>query len=554
MKKPVIALSGIMLGMTALLAACGGDGNTTGASGNSKGDIKMTPVGTYPIVNEKTTLKVFTKQDVNVENYETNEFTKWYEDKTNVKVEWEVVPGSAMKEKLQVKLAGGDLPDIFMSSGISDSQLVGYGSQGLFLPLNELIHQYAPNVKRMIEKAPYLSHYLYAPDGKIYSIPNVGETFHATMPKKLWIYKPWLDKLGLQVPTTLEEYYNVLKAFKTQDPNGNGKADEIPLSGANGTTNGNNEIESFFMQSFLFYDRSNYLMLDNGKVEFSADKPAYREGLRYLRKLVQEGLLQPDAFIQDRKALTALAEDPSGSRLGSATALYWGNLSIDNGPSGRYKEYVPVPILAGPDGKRYGFDRGYGVDNGAFVITKDAKNPQMAMRWIDWFFNEDAKLAEGMSDYLGKEGVGWKKPEPGTKGLDGGPATYQMLVPFGTKNNFRWSQTAPRFQDLSFRNGIAATKEAETEVRLQQITKDYYKPYSAAERYVPHMYFSDEDLAKFGDIQKSITTVVQDFMLKFVTGTLDIDKDWDKYIKELENAGVKSYTQIIQANYAKLKK
>ncbi|PZE21142.1 extracellular solute-binding protein [Paenibacillus xerothermodurans] len=553
MKKVVMPASCIALSLALILQGCSGSAGSETSEG-AQGQGTVEPVGTYPLVKEKQTLKVFTKQDVNVEDYETNEFTKWYENKTNVHVDWEIVPNAAIKEKIQVKLAGGDLPDVFMSSPITDSQMVGYGSQGLFLPLNDLIEQYAPNVKKMFEKAPYLKHYLNTPDGNIYSIPNVGETYHSTMPKKMWIYKPWLDKLGLQVPTTTEELYNVLMAFKTQDPNGNGKADEIPLSGADGTNNGHNEPESFVMQSFIFFDRANYLMLDNGTVEFAADKPAYKEGLKYIRRLVQDGLLQSDAFIQDRKALTALAEDPAGSRLGAATALYWGNLTIDNGPSGRYKEYVPVPILAGPDGQRIGFDRGYAVDNGHFVITKNAKNPPLAMRWIDWFFDEENKLQEGWSDYLGQEGIAWKKPDPGVKGLDGRPAKYQTIIPFGTKNNNRWAQTAPRFQHEDFRLSQAATPDAQTEIRLLEATKNLYKPYSAHEKYVPHLYFSDEDLARFGDLQKNITTVVQDFMLKFVTGTLDIENDWPKYTKELENAGLQQYLQIIRDNYAKLEK
>ncbi|NHN29830.1 extracellular solute-binding protein [Paenibacillus agricola] len=553
-KRTLLSSLCIVISGTLVLSACSEANKETVSTAENTSEAKINPAGQYPISNDKINLKVLTQQDVNVENLETNDFTKWYESKTNVHVEWEVVPKSAAAEKLQVKLAGGDLPEVFMSAGITDSQLVAYGSQGLFMPLNDLIDKYAPNVKKMMKNSPWLDQYMYTPDGKIYSIPNVGETFHATMPKKMFIYKPWLDKLGLKMPTTTEELYNVLMAFKTKDPNGNGKADEIPLSGANGTTNSNNEPESFIMQSFVYYDKTTYLMVDKGLIEFAADKPGYKEGLKYMHKLVQGGLLQPDAFIQDRKALTALAEDPAGSRLGAGTALYWGNMAIDNGPSGRYKDYAAVPILKGPDGQVFGFDRGHVPSAGAFVITRNNKNPEASMRWIDWFFDEHAKLNEGWSDYLGQEGVGWKKPDAGLKGIDGRPATYQMIMPFGTKNNNRWTQTAPRYQDEAFRMSLAATPEAETEVRLQAITKELYKPYSKAEMQVPHMFFKEEDLMQFGDIQKNISTVVQDFMLKFVTGSLDIDKDWNKYTQELDNAGLQQYLKIVRDSYSKIKK
>lgn len=94
-------------------------------------------------------LKVFTAHDTFVENYETNDFTKWYEEKTNIHVEWEAVPSSAAKEKLQVKLATADLPDIFMNTGLTESQMVMFGAQGVFVPLNGLTAKYAPNVKNM---------------------------------------------------------------------------------------------------------------------------------------------------------------------------------------------------------------------------------------------------------------------------------------------------------------------------------------------------------------------------------------------------------------------
>ncbi len=71
-----------------------------------------------------------------------------------------------------------------------------------------------------------------APDGNIYALPQVNECYHCMYQQRMWIYKPWLDKLGLKMPTTTDEFYEVLKAFKTKDPNGNGKADEIPLSGS----------------------------------------------------------------------------------------------------------------------------------------------------------------------------------------------------------------------------------------------------------------------------------------------------------------------------------
>jgi putative aldouronate transport system substrate-binding protein len=497
---------------------------------------KVSAPGTYPIVAEKETLKVFTAQDPYVEDLTTNEFTKWYEEKTNIKVDWTVSP-QPIEEKVNITLAGGNLPDVFMMSKITPSQLVSMGSQGVFLPLNDLIDRYAPNIKKMMTQAPYLKEYMVAPDGKIYGLPSMNEVLHSTMPKKLWIYKPWLDELKLKVPTTLEEFRNVMLAFKAKD------SKIVPLAGAN---TANNDPVSYFMQSFIYYDDANYLQKNGNKVEFVADKPEYKQGLMYLNSLVKDKTLQAESFIQDRKALTALAEAPEGSKLGAATSLFWGHFTVKRGD-----EYVPVPILAGPDGKRYGMDRGFvPTQQGAFVITKDAKNPEAAIRWIDWFYSTENKYKDSWSSTWGKEGVGWKRAEAGVKAVTGEPATYQALIPFGTKTNIRWSQLAPTFESTSGSDYAAVSPTDKTEERLYKATVELYKPFSAIERKVPFMFFSGEDLSLNGDLFRNISNVVKQFQVKFITGALSLEneKDWNDYIKELNAAGLKQYIEIYQRN------
>ncbi len=509
---------------------------TKSAAPNGTTD-KVKPPGTFPIVDKKETLKIFTIQDSTVENPATNDFVKWYEEKTNIKIEWDVAPAAGFAEKLQVTLAGGKLPDIFMASNISASQQVSYGAQGVFRPLNDLIDKYAPNIKKMMQDSPYLKDYMYTLDGNIYALPTLDEGLHVTLPNKLWIYQPWLDKLGLKMPTTLDEYYNVLVAFKKNYPNA------WPLSALKGA-----EPTNFFMQSFIYYDNRNYLQMKDKKVEFVADKPAYKEGLKYLRKLVKDGLLQPEAYTQDRQALTALGEYPNETRLGSVTGLWWGSWVVHNGESGRYKDYQPVGILAGPNGERIGMDRGVTPQMGAFAITKDAKNPEAAIRWVDWLYNPYNMFEEGWSAYFGKEGVGWKKAAPGAKSYTGADAKWEFIMPYGTKNNHRLQQSAPFYRTAAFTYSEAMADKNDLEPRLYRATNELYVPYSRRDLKVPFLFLSEKDLTKHGDLLNNIKNVVSQFEIKFLTGNLDLDKDWDSYLKELNNAGLPAYIEIVQRN------
>lgn len=553
MSKKTVSILSMVVCVFLLFTGCTSNSQKTSEnnaeSTATANDSKVTPPGTFPIVKDKITFKVVTVQDQTIDDINANEFTKWYEDKTNIHIDWTVLPGSAVKEKIQVLLAGGDLPDVFMNGGINDTLGVAYAAQGAFLPLDDLIEKYAPNVKKMLKEKPFLLDYMRTPNGKIYSLTGLTEVLHTYMPKKMWINKPWLDRLGLSVPTTTEEFYQVLKAFKTRDPNGNGKQDEIPFAAANSA---NNEVECFIMQSFLFYEKGVYLTVENGKIQFTADRPEFKEGIRYLKKLFDEGLLAPESFTQDRKPLTALVEDPGGARIGAIPALYWGHFSVDNGPSGRYKEYVPVPVLKGPEGKAIAFTRAAG-SWGSNLITSKCKNPEAAMRWFDWFFDTEGAMKEGYVAGMGKEGRDWKRlaPDSGLKGIDGKPATFQRLVDFGKKQTVHWNQMAPSYTPESLRLGEAQLDQDSLEVKLQEITKKYYQPYQALEKRVPFMFYPEDVLARNGDQKAALDKIVQTWLVKFITSNGDIEKDWGTYTKELENAGVKDYVKTVQDNYDK---
>lgn len=552
MSKKLVSFLSMILCVSLLLPGCTSNAKKTDQESKTNtavSDSKVSPPGIFPITKEKITFKVVTVQDQTIDDIDSNEFTKWYEDKTNIHIQWTVLPGSAVKEKIQVLLAGGELPDIFMNGGINANQTVAYAAQGAFRPLDDLIEKYAPNIKKMLNEKPFLYDYMRTPDGKIYSLTGLTEVLHTYMPKKLWIYKPWLDKLGLAMPATTEDFYQVLKTFKAKDPNGNGKADEIPLAGANSA---NNEVESFFMQSFLFYERGTYLTVENGKILFTADKPEFKEGIKYLKKLFDEGLLAPESFTQDRKPLTALVEDPAGTRIGAIPSLYWGHFSVDNGPSGRYKEYAAVPVLKGPQGKAITYTRHPG-GFGSNLITTKCQNPEAAMRWFDWFYDTEGSMKEGYTAGMGKEGRDWKRltPDSGLKGIDGNPATFQRIVNFGAKQAIHWNQMPPGYWPEKLRVGEAQPDQDSLEVKLQEITKKYYQPYQALEKRVPFMFYPDEVLAKYGDQQAALDKIVQTWLVRFITTGGDMEKDWGTYTKELENAGVKDYIKTVQDNYDK---
>jgi len=128
-------------------------------------------------------------------------------------------------EALNLMLASGNVPDIVGSSRIRDF-VNQFGPEGAFIPLNDLIEEHAPNIAAYYATRPDIEAAVKAADGQMYYIPYLPDGKYG---RAYWIRTDWLNTLGLDMPETVEEYEDVLRAFKTQDPNGNGEADEAPL-------------------------------------------------------------------------------------------------------------------------------------------------------------------------------------------------------------------------------------------------------------------------------------------------------------------------------------
>ena len=220
-------------------------------------------------------------QWLNISDYNPNAYTQWLEETTGVDLEIETVAMPDRVTKLNLVLANGDLPDILLGFDPSSSLIAQMGAEGVFLPLNDLIAQYGDETKRVFETdRPQLLPLITSSDGNIYGLPNVNECFHCFLSQKMWVYKPWLDQLGLALPTTTDEFEQMLIAFRDQDPNGNGIADEVPMSGSvDGLGGWHKSVEQYLMNSFVFYDRIQHdrLLLIDGKIEAAYAQPGYRE-------------------------------------------------------------------------------------------------------------------------------------------------------------------------------------------------------------------------------------------------------------------------------------
>lgn len=551
MKKGFKTVFSALTAFSILLAGCSADKGQ--AEGDNKKDegasaIELTAPGTYPLVKEKTTLKVMVRGNPLVENFSTNEFTKWYEEKTNVHIEWEVVPEQSMQEKLNLVLASEDYPDVIMGLNISPSQQMIYGSQGAFIPLNDLIEKQGSQTKKLFESNPDLKSAITALDGNIYALPEINDCYHCSMSQKMWIYEPWLKKLNLDMPTTTEEFYNVLKAFKEQDPNGNGKPDEIPLAVTQKSWR--SAIDGFLMNSFIYnpiYGSSyKHMFIKDGKVDVAYNKPEWKEGLRYLNRLYKEGLIAPESFTQDENQLIQIGENPDTVLLGASTGGHQGVFTQLLGDSGRWNEYKAVPPLKGPGGVQYAANDTTSFTPGSFVITKKAKNPELALRWADGLYEEEHTLRS----VYGRPDAEWRKAKEGEQGINGKPAVWSELKSFGTVQNVNWAQTGPSNRTNDFRLSAVAKGNDDLEVILYNETKNKYEPYAPKDvSTVPPLFLTNEQASEVADLAKTLNDYVDEMIARFVIGDADLDGEWDGYVQQLDAMNLARYLEIYQKAY-----
>ncbi|TBL81046.1 extracellular solute-binding protein [Paenibacillus thalictri] len=532
----------MVLGATSLLLLVGGcssESNNAPApaqqNGKESASAKEVTASGFPIVNTPVTLTAMAAKFSTHGEWKDMKVLNEYAKKTNITINWQTVPENAFEEKRNIALAGGDLPDVFYRAKLTPYDEVNYGSQGVLLPLNQLIDQYAPNLKALFQKYPELKRSITAPDGNIYSLPQVADYLAPRIGSKQFINKKWLDQLKLAVPTTTEEYYQVLKAFKDKDPNGNGKADEIGWSGDKSMTLWAGLRGSWGLGT-AGDKNANIDIGPDGKIRFYTMDPNYKGLLEYLNKLYKEGLIDKEVFTQETAQFLAKGTE------GLVGSLHVSNTGI-LGPK-YMDDYVPMPALKGPNG-----DHLYSPVNpltqvqGTFAITKNNKHPEATIRWVDYFYGE-----EGSKFFrMGIEGETYET-------LPDGNVQYKDLIvknPKGLSLDQAIGQYTPwpggglpqlltEKYDKTGNSHPAALAGAK--LLQPDIPKDVF----------PSFLFAKDEQDRLNALSSDITTYVNESRVKFITGALPLT-EYDNYVATLKKMGAEELRGIYQKAYDRYK-
>ena len=521
-------------------------------------DVTTSKAGEFPITSEKVTFDVWIEGGSDTD-WSNNGWLKETEEITNIAIN--VIPSSSADalNKRNLLLASGDYPDMFLTDWtaiFSQADVMQFGvKEEILVPITPYLEEYGKEINDIFDYNPIFKLTSTAPNGEIYGVARFSECYHCSAYPKMYMRQDWLDKLNLQMPTTTEELREVLKAFVTGDPNGNGEADEIGLTGA---TTWNTMVEYCLLGwSFQNIKPDFWLYLtDAGEVDFAARTEAYREGLRYIKSLYDEGLIDPAAFSQkDDQMAQTVRQDP---KIVGAYVCDHVAMGVSNADYDEYKTYQIVKPVEGPSGMRAQPQNANEGEVQGFhgVITDACEYPEAAFRWLDYQLSEESMVKKGW----GKEGVGWEVAPEGTKDLFGNPAKWVRLPTDETANPEAYAENKAYMFGIGPTADLAARRLAQlpevddiylTENYEQRITLDTNQvvEFINPVRLPSTLFVAEQDSDEFNEIKTNLKDFVRKTCVQFIIGERDIENGWDAYLDELNNFKVDRYVEIYSAAY-----
>ncbi|MBQ1438717.1 MAG: extracellular solute-binding protein [Solobacterium sp.] len=548
------AVYALALTMSAsVLAGCGSKGGATGAGASAGLEVDPATLA-FPLA-ETATISGLTNFPAGSESEPNNRtIFKRLEEKTNVHVEWKAIQSDQWGDKIQLEMSNiKTLPEFIFNAQFGDTDLLKYAKQGVIINVEDYIDKYMPNLQKVFEQAPEYRAMCTDADGHIWALPWIEQlgyekTAIQSIGNMPFINKQWLDFLGLEVPTTVDDFEKTLIAFRDNaaelKKEFNIDGDIIPMSCI--INDGDQDpavLINGFGEGVGDMDKWRHIAVtDDKKVICSATQEGFKKGLEWLHKLNEEGLIDPEAFTQEWS--TYVAKGKSG-RYGVCFSWDVANIaqvSMDDLIAG--EGWVPLPALTA-DTRNITPQNGSftsGFDRGRCVVTANAKNPALICAWLDQMYDPFQSPQNNWGTYgedddfdifvLGKNANGEDMLQHAPLG-DASPVEVREAECVGGP-----------LAILDSYYGVYVTCPDDAQYRLNWI-KDIYTPDMHTKYVFPNVFMTTEDTKEISnlqaDISKCIAAAKSDWIMNGFT-----DADWDQLQKDLEAYGLEKYLSIFQ--------
>jgi putative aldouronate transport system substrate-binding protein len=528
-KRKSIGVAVSLIVASSMIVACSEQkpGETGTGASTQPSAAPVNEAGKYPVATAETLTsweQINTNLTSFVPNLADSPFGKQLAKETGIKVKYTHPADGQSKEQFNLMIASDNLPDVIEYSW--NSAYPGGPEKAIsdkvILPLNELIDKHAPNLKKLLQEDKELDKMIKTDSGKYYVFPMIrpdnGLVFRGPM-----VRKDWLDELKLEVPTTIDEWYTVLKAFKEQ------KGATAPF-----TAQYSNElnIQDAFIGAYKTANR--YYVDDAGKVKYGPIDPQFKDALTLLRKWYAEGLIDKDfALNTDSKSLdNKMMSNSAGATVG----LLGGGMGrwLDSGKKQDPKFHLvaaPYPTLKKGDRAFIG-QRDFKYNQAASTaVTGGSKNPELAVKWLDYAYSEKGSLLFN----FGIEGESYN--------MVNGVPTFSDKITKDPKFNLQQmvsQYTKPNGAFLGDeRKSFNTYKEQDEAIKIWGETD--------AAKHVMPLFLTPtvEESKEMAKLNTAITSYKEEMFVKFVMGKEPIEK-FDEYVNRIKEMGADKVTKIYQ--------
>lgn len=541
-----LLMAAAILGST--LTACGGgsDSGTNGFDSAVEGlaeDMALTDAPaeeiTLPISTDGLELSFFAMPEPvitsKMKGYSEMTVHQTAEELTGVHINWREESYTDPKQKMNLMFSTGDTEDIVWdawkhASGGPKKLL----DEGLIVSLNPYIEKYAPNLKKLLQETPGLLEQISTDDGRIFMFPTIRLDPITRANSGFAIRKDWLDRAGLPVPETIDEWYTMLKTFQDMDMNGNGLKDECFVS--MGFEKTSQSMDNFAVAYGLVAGTDLYVK--DGQVKYGAYEPEFKDFVAEMAKWYSEGLLDPEFSTQDSKQFDSkMVNDMGGAYYGSLSGNM-GKFITARSDDSEY-DLVPAPMPKAPDGKVHTGISGYGqmVPHGASICSTN-ENIVETVKWLDWHYSE-----EGTALYnWGIEGQSYEVVD--------GKNQFTDLI---TNNPDGLSKDEA---DARYAGGVLTQMPIVEDPEVFLALKSLPQQKAASQLWcqadtswlLSPLYFDSETTTENANIMSEIKTYVAEQFNKYVMGIESMDT-FDQFQQQLKNMGIETVLANYQASY-----
>ena len=454
--------------------------------------------------------------------WETNLFFQRMEEKTGVSFTFDQHTEYAEWTKTKEAYISGakEMPDVLFKAGLTGAETQEMLDKGLIIDLKPYLEQYAPNLWQLLKEHPEWEKAITLPGGEIAALPNINQLQNNNA---MWINRTWLENLGLSVPTTAEELTEVLRAFKTRDPNRNGKNDEIPLA-----------FLSMWDLKFLAHaygivqNDYNVCVDENGQVVTQLFSDENRAFLEWAHQLWEEGLIDHSGF-STADTLRAITDSKADITFGVMFAPTPLSL-VPSSALGQYDLLMPLTW----EGKQVYRDLGGDVIRGTFAIGSGCESPETPLSWVDYLYTEEGcRLAQA-----GLEGVEYEVNGDGTwNWMEDSETVARTVLATAT---IAEGGTVPGLSSVAFQRTYddeETHRAVEALVKLKEVSVIPY----------PLVYLDKDDQARLDELQADAGRYVEQAMVWFVTGDTPLnDETWADFRQEATDRGMDEIIAILQ--------